>query len=455
MVWPLITTMAAGLLLTVSIYLASHGTWDFFPSGAGFVRFYDFQGASLLEGHWDVPSEALAGEAFIRGDKRYGYFGFAPSLPRIILNYLVPTKFGKWSRISMIMGMVSLILSFVVLTAIVHLPPAWKPLLMVVLLGGSTAMFLSASELIYHEAILWGACLSIWAYICFARYLSAPRFGYLVLGAMFGFGAFFSRVSSGTGVMVCVLSLAVCLMVRAKRGGFDRIRQVLDWAAIPSPRFAAAHASFLLLFLIAMTAAYMRINYAKFADYVDPQPLRYNMQYDQVRIQRIHGSLVHPEYALVNAANYLDPRHIEIKNAFPYLGLTMRSEPSSFTMDQVEPYAAFPVAMPAMFALSIVAAVGLFRAFGGAYRQYLIILGSALVPGLALLTLAAISYRYQHDWYPFFFFGSILGTALVARMAPGRGQIVALSSLGIAGLWSIVATIGFIGDLKHSGLFGW
>ena len=63
-------------------------------------------------------------------------------------------------------------------------------------------------------------------------------------------------------------------------------------------------------------------------------PLRYNVQYNEARIQRIHGSLVHPEYLFFNAANYLDPRHIEIKNVFPYPGLTVRTEHSSFTLDQ-------------------------------------------------------------------------------------------------------------------------
>jgi uncharacterized protein (TIGR03437 family) len=183
--------------------------------------------------------------------------------------------------------------------------------------------------------------------------------------------------------------------------------------------------------------------------------MHYNVQYDPARLERINGSLVHPEYLAFNGGNYLDPRQIEIKKQFPFLALTTKIEESTFTLDLLEPYAAFTVAMPALFALTLLGVASLFFASNGAYRVYLIILVPALLAGLTLLTFAAISYRYEHDWFPYFFFGSFLGSAMVSRMPSGQAKISVLSGLSVAGIWSILATIGFIADLRQSPLFGW
>jgi hypothetical protein len=426
-----------------------------FPSGEGFVRFYDFQAASLLDGHWDVPGEALAGEAFSHAGRQYGYFGFAPSLPRMLLNYLFPARFGEWSRISMIMGMLSLIFAFLMLIQRLKMPPPLTPFLMLVVLGGSTAMFLSTAYLIFHEAIMWGASLAIWSYLWFARYLETPRFRYLAYAAIFGFGAFFSRMSSGAGILACASLLAVCLLVQAPRRGSTPLQRIVSWMNLPRPRRPALHASFLVVYVIAMVSGFISINYAKFGTYLDQAPVRYHVQYTPARIERIHGKLVHPELIPFNAANYFDPRHIKLKSAPPFLGLTMETEKSAAQLDVLEPYAAFPVAMPALFALSVAACLWPFQGADGTYRRYVVILGPALLAGLALLAVAAISYRYQHDWYPFFFFGAALGAVRVAQMPSGPRRMAAIVGLSLAGLWSIVANIGFIDDLRHSGLFGW
>ena len=99
------------IILAAAAYFVTHEQWKLFSS-AGFVTFYDEQGRSLLQGKWDVPPSSLGAEAFVVDGKSYGYFGIAPVLPRVILNYLWPSHFGQWSRLSMLIGMASLIAAF-------------------------------------------------------------------------------------------------------------------------------------------------------------------------------------------------------------------------------------------------------------------------------------------------------------------------------------------------------
>lgn len=453
--WVVIMGAAILLLLTASLYLSTYGTWDLFPKGLGFIRFYDFQGASMIDGRWDVPLEAVLGEALIRDGKAYGYFGFAPALPRIVLNYLFPSKFGMWSRISAFACMVSLIGAFLVAARLMKIPRPYQPFLMIFLIGGSTAMFICASSLTYHEASAWGASLSIWAYLCLCKYLQTPRLGFLLLAGVLGFGAFFSRASSGAGVLVCALLFSAGLLIGAWKGAPIQLRRLVNWFALPHPRLPILHAAVLALSVVLISGVFMMINMAKFGSYFEQVPIRYHVQYSPQRLARLNGTLMHPELLAFNAANYFDPRHIRLLHRFPYFGLIQDVEKSSHNLDFVEPYAAFPVAMPALVALSLAGTAAMFYGFGSKNRGYLLILGSALLAGLTLFIFAAISYRYQHDWYPYFFLGSLLGASFLARTPPGWARPTAIAGVIAGGVWSICATIGFIIDLQHSALFGW
>jgi hypothetical protein len=85
------------VILAAAAYFVTHEQWKLF-SGAGFVRVYDEQGRSLLQEKWDLPPSALGAEAVVVDGKSYTNFGVAPTLPRMILNYLWPSHFGQWSR---------------------------------------------------------------------------------------------------------------------------------------------------------------------------------------------------------------------------------------------------------------------------------------------------------------------------------------------------------------------
>src|SRR6185503_3588516 len=95
-------------------WLVTGGSFNFNYSEV-FGVFYDYQGASLLRGHLDVPEEAIGPEAFAVGGKLYGYFGPTPSLLR--MPFLVAgVAFGKLSRAFMVAYFVAcLIASYLLL----------------------------------------------------------------------------------------------------------------------------------------------------------------------------------------------------------------------------------------------------------------------------------------------------------------------------------------------------
>src|SRR5690242_2259371 len=69
----------AVLVLLAFGWMVTYGTGDLFDKES-FAEFYDAQARSLLAGRLDVPREAILDEAFLRGGRAYGYFGFAPAL---------------------------------------------------------------------------------------------------------------------------------------------------------------------------------------------------------------------------------------------------------------------------------------------------------------------------------------------------------------------------------------
>src|SRR5215470_16076828 len=74
----------------VLCWFVTLGDWDFFPPAGMLEEFYDAQAQSLLEGHIDVPADAIGPEAFVHGGKSYGYFGPTPALLRLPLEMLMP-----------------------------------------------------------------------------------------------------------------------------------------------------------------------------------------------------------------------------------------------------------------------------------------------------------------------------------------------------------------------------
>jgi hypothetical protein len=307
-----------------------------------------------------------------------------------------------------------------------------QPLLALSLFLGSTSFFLCVSDAVFHEAILWGATMAIWAYYWFGRYLQTSRTIFLVLGAAFSFGSFFSRFTTGMGTLLCAFWVGLVLVKRR----------------------SYAHATIPVIAITLSAAMYLMENYQKFGGIWDPMPFRYHVQYDAKRLAHVNGTLFHPNEALSIAAFYFNPSHIRFIEDPPFLALTDPVETPSTPLDLTEPFAALPVAMPALFGLATAGLVFILRT--RIYQWTRPLLFSALASGLSLLAIAGITYRYEHDWYPFLFLGAILGAAAISRIESKKLRWIAVTSFAVAAIWSVAANIGFVLQTAYTpGTFAW
>jgi hypothetical protein len=385
--------------------MISEGTGTLFVH-RGFDAFYDAQGESLLHGRWDVPPDAIMGEAFIVGGKYYGYFGFTPALPRILLNRMFPSLYGEWTRLFMLLWIASVI--FVILAFLDEFQIPASPFYMAIAVLGSTLFFLCSHAIVYNEAVMTGAALALWAYWFFWRYLSDPRVQFLATGCALSFLSFFARFTVGAGPQVLAAALCAGLL-------FRRVR--------------LAHAGLLALSLGITGATYVAVNHAKFGAWLDPSPFRYQVQFDAARLERIQGHLNHVENIPFNVSAYFGPGRIGFSKSFPWAGMVVTGPgPGSHAkIDIVSDYASIPAAMPG---LAILAVMGIGIAVRSRHRV-LPILAAAFAAGSLILVIASITYRYVHDYYPFLVIASVLG--LGARRVRPAVRVLVVA----AGLWSI------------------
>ena len=305
-------------------------------------------------------------------------------------------------------------------------------------------MYLCASDLIYHEAIMWGAALAIWANIWSGWYLKTGRFRFLLLAAVSGFGAFFTRNSTGLAALTCAGLILVALVVSELDVSW--LKMFTRWCGATQPRHRTSHAAFLLFYFAATSAVFLEINHAKFGAYFDPLPLRYALLFPPKRLEHIHGTHFHPEYLPVIAANYFDPTHIRLTSKFPYLGMTDVAYWHD-TFDLVEPYASLPAAMPGALFLAGAGIWFLLRQ-DGRFQWCVPILLAGLPTAAVLFSFAFISYRYEHDLFPVLFPAAMLGAVWVTQIRRPAVRRLTVVALVLAAGWSVWANVCFVHELQ-------
>lgn len=154
---------------SIYFFLATYGTWDIFGKEKSFEP-YDSLGRSLLHGRANV--QGAGWEGFHIKDNVYMYFGPFPALLRIILNAVFPGLYGCWSRISCFIAAILALIAFwfilnLQLKENQFVSPKYlnyfRFLFLFTFALGSLLFFLISCSYIYHEAILWGFCGSLWA----------------------------------------------------------------------------------------------------------------------------------------------------------------------------------------------------------------------------------------------------------------------------------------------------
>jgi len=175
----IISTKLYLMILFIYLALVTRGTFNLIGDenkGSS----YDSLSVSLLKGSAEIGLQDLSGECNLIENKYYMYFGPFPSFLRLFLNFVSPTNYGKWARVSCLIS-VAILLIFLfriidlVLKKNINLSPKDMNFLFVVSILSFTlsspVVFLISCASIYHEAILWGLCWSICSFYYFLYYL--------------------------------------------------------------------------------------------------------------------------------------------------------------------------------------------------------------------------------------------------------------------------------------------
>lgn len=436
--------------MVVCFWMITGGAGPLFRH-AGFDSFYDAQADSIVQGHWNVPPEAILGEAFVIDGKYYGYFGFTPALYRIPLNALFHSKHNQWTGILMLFWVAAAIAAII---AFMDEFGISNPFLLLVAVVGSTLFFLCSFAIVYHEASITAASLALWAYFFFWRYLRRPGIFYLAAACLISFLSFFARLSVGAGPLILGSFLWVALVVRIfSNARWNPVERFLGWLKFPSPLNAQAHAAFLSCCLIATAATYLFVNHAKFGTWLDPAPYRYHIQYDAARLARIGGRFNHLSNIPFNLSVYFSPDRIHLDKRFPWFNLTGEKPGpgSAAKVDLIEGYTSATAGEPALVILSILGLASV--AWRIAARRALPMMVAALLGGSLALTVAYVAGRYLHDFYPFLVISAIAGAAAIPSIS-NRPLRLALKCLVIlAGIWSIAAF--FVITLRYQSEGSW
>lgn len=216
--WSAVAILIA--ILAVYAWLVTYGTWNFAGEETWGTAF-DSLGKSLLAGHANVDPDAISWEGFNENGKTFISFGPFPAMLRIVPNAIFPGMYGRWSRLSCLLG-AWLSLLAAILAMAPGLPwlergPDRRTEFLVfttVAVGfglGTPLAYLVSCGRIYHEAVIWGLCGSLWGIFFMLRILRGPgSSGKEFLGLSVSFAvALLSRVTFGIPIALGLVILGV------------------------------------------------------------------------------------------------------------------------------------------------------------------------------------------------------------------------------------------------------
>ncbi len=212
---------------------------------------FDSLAKNLIHLDASVDPRAIAWEGYTVRGKTYIYFGAFPALLRILPLRLFPSTYGRWSRISVLLGIFLSTLGLVriarrSLAANAGLSDLARSLLLLGAVAGwglgTPATFVASSAIIYHEAMAWGLCGGIWGAsfaLDLARNTDHPLRSLAGLSASFGV-ALLSRVTFALPLGMAGLILGGTLLLRAlHRPRSVRLRAAAAVVAASLPALAA------------------------------------------------------------------------------------------------------------------------------------------------------------------------------------------------------------------------
>ncbi|MDD3179151.1 MAG: hypothetical protein PHQ04_02240 [Opitutaceae bacterium] len=438
-------------------HVLTYGRWQIiYPEEFG--SFFDYQAASLLQGHLNVPPDVLSGEAFIFEGKAYGYFGPTPALLRLPF-VLFNIAFGEWSRMFMLGELLaSLIAAYLILNHVYTLtsgrgthPSRSVATLFILNIGlGSTLFFLSSRAYIYHEVILCGVAFALASCYFTLRYSATPERRWWIGALVCGTLSVHARPPVGLFALSLLGASALAVLLR------EMFRAPSGVATAKDRRLPADWGKHVAVGLLCVTStlSFNGLSYLKFKSF-DGAPLKYHVQYDAKRLARIEGKNFHLSNVPLNFGAYLLHPKWVFRPSFPYVYAQGHS-PSGYPqakIDLAEPMLGLPFAMPGLFYLATGGVLGVFVYFRQRRLDIAVLILGVLPMALAMFAAVATSQRYTGDFCPFLICAAAYGGAVIDTL-PRRLRHLALTLGGALTLAAILVTLALTLHYQGEGVWG-
>jgi hypothetical protein len=456
-------------------WMVTGGTFQFFQSNS-FSNFYDVQARSLLHGTFSMPANVLSIEG-IRTDGRTDmYYGPFPALLRIPVLLFTHRFDGRLTAPSLLLAFVVALVFTSLLSwrirgmvrgaADVSLLEAVLSGAFVVIVGlGSVFLFLGASTLVYEEAEMWGAALSLGAFFALLGVLQRPSSGGVVATGVLTTLAMMTRGSVAAGPVVAVallLGVYCCTLLADRVPAWQPFARRLARAcgvkvAAASGRFSAGIAAAAGFAVV----AYVAVNEVKFdtpfSVPVNHQVESYVSAHRQAVLAANGGSLFGLKFVPTNLLQFARPDALTLTRTFPWIFFPGKALVlGHLVYDTRDWTSSVPASMPVLFLLALVGVVAVYRPTRArTHAQHApapgpapgitalrLPLAGAAVGTIGILTIAFIAERYLADAMPLILLAALAGWHVVGgRWATvprwGRAALATvLSVLAVFELWS-------------------
>jgi hypothetical protein len=318
----------------------------------------------------------------------------------------------------------------------------WAVFLLQLALGAGVPLYLASRPVVYHEAELWGAALSVAALVAILDVVRAPTGRSLVWAGLATALALNTRFSVGMGPVLALALLTVAFAARlwaAHRPG--RAAELV--ASFGPPAVGRAERRTLALLLatwVVPLALHAAVNIAKFdrpfGIPIDKQVASRVEPDRRAALDANGGTIFGLKFAPTALVQAARPDAVGGLRAFPFVSLP--AEPAKVIgdvrFDTVQPSLSATTSMPALVVLTLFGIVVAIR------RRRLWPLLSVLTGaagGFAVtVTIAFVTTRYLADLVPFVLLGGLIGAQALLAASRHRGWL-----LGAVGL---LAAVGFV-----------
>ncbi len=437
------SSVGGALAALLFAWLLTLGTFDL-TAWQRVGDFYDAQAASLVDGHWDVPGPTLGIESFEARGNVYMYQGPWPALLRMPVVAVTDRFEGRMTQTSMLLAFAVAVAAVVSLHwrirdlvrpgRPVHRTELWLAgVTTFAVTGGSALVYVSSRAWVYHEAVIWGVAWALVAFDLIVSLARDPRRRTIALATVAATLALWSRSSVGLGPLAALAAFGggnlVLRLIDGRTSLVARTLGRLRWTATAPRSDGIRPVVGLVAATVTPLAAYAVVNWIKFRTFfsipfstqgftlVDPDR--------QAMLAENNGTLFGLHFSPTTALQYLRPDALDLTRRFPFVDFPDPRAPiGGVRFDLIDRSTSIPVSMTALTALTVLAAVVMFRRrseeSGTGVALLRVPLLGGLVGGLTIIPFGYIANRYLADTVPLLAIGGLAGLQLVLRRTEDR-----------------------------------